>query len=232
MKSPDIGQARYVERGFGVLGRANVDSLLGAVSIQKVAGSATSRFYDWFKDRTTLLRALRQDATRLPSEHAAATNIKDVVALGRMINGLKDKNPGALEAMKALFAVPFDAASDPQSEQYPQQLLRLLMGAVAPSDAEAKQELAGFNEDKLAVDTRLYGIILAAIERQPISAIGSVENFTIIITALVDGLLNQARITDVTEMRELLESALIPVIYGITMPQNGEPLTEAGMMYA
>jgi hypothetical protein len=213
---------RYLEEARSALRNASLDELLGFISVRRiVGGTATASFYQAFPGgREELLRALKDEAA--PAEVGVSTpvTVGTVAKAMRLVAALKDEDPDALEELRDVALTNFEETIDSE-EGKAKHVLRGLMGTVALADPEAREQLRRFYDVLAEEYGRLFDQILAALDREPIEPIGSVDELTMTILAMYAGLSLRSRVGQ--PGKELLAVTLLPVLAALTRSVGSEP---------
>jgi hypothetical protein len=212
-------QKPFLDRARRLLREANADDFLGFLTVREIAGgSATAQFYKAFPNgREELLKKLRDED--LPAESGTATQVttETVLRLMQLVSDLKDRKPEALEELRDIALGDFDGYFGSSSNETSDVLCNVLT-ATARHDPEASKQLLAYYRALTSEYAGVYSMLLDAIGREPIESLGGVENFSMVITALFDGLAVQARMGQPAE--EVLAAALLPIVSALTVPKD------------
>ena len=219
--------ARFVGRAKDELRGATLSELLAFLTVRRVApGSALARFYEAFpKDadgptgRDALIERLRKEAVS-PPEMSVTSEV--ILELLRLQHSLENQSDEAGEGLRMLAQRDFDTYAYGESQRAGE-ILRTLMVAVARADDIVREDLARFYASLAETYSGAYEQLLAAMGRQPIPEIGTVENFGRVITALMDGLLVRAAFDEPENVRNLLRATIVPLLGALTYPIGFKP---------
>jgi hypothetical protein len=235
-----VAGEKYLARAREALRTATLDDFLGFLTVRRFAGgSATARFYDAFPvvmsadgttrgGRSELLEMLKRESAPTEIETDAPVTTTTLLRLLKLISDLKDRNPTALDEMKAIALDDFDGYYG-SPEEHPHDVMSNLMAAAARQDPEARERLAVYYRALTQAYVGTYEALLLAFDREPIDSIGSVDNLAIVITALYDGLAVRARVGE--PARELLSNVLLPIVAALTVPVGKPSLSDAELLF-
>jgi hypothetical protein len=223
-------QEQFLDRARALLRDASAEDFLSFLTVREIAGgSATAQFYKAFpKGREQLLEQLWDEAA--PAETGAATPVttETVLRLGRMVSGLKDREPKALEELLAIALEDFDGYFGPGSDETSDIVCNLLIAA-ARRDPKAGEQILSYYQALMRDYVGVYGLLLDAVGREPIESLGGIENFAMVITALFDGLAVRARLGEPAD--EVLSAVLLPIIAVLTAPKGEAAPTPTELLY-
>lgn len=223
-------RAEFLERTRKLLRGATVDDFLDFLTVRDIAGGpATAQFYKAFpKGRGELLETLRDEV--LPAKAGAATPVtnRTVEQLMQLVSDLKDKRETALDDLRDIAVEDFEGYFGPESDEVGD-IFANLLAAAGTDDKEATGQLHDYYSTLSDQYVGVYRILLDAIGRRPIAALGGIENFAMVITALFDGLAIRARLGD--SAQEVLAASLLPIVAALTVRTEEEDPTDAERLY-
>lgn len=214
--------------------KATFEDFLGFLTVREIAGgSATAQFYKAFPGgREELLKLLKDEAA--PPEIGTSTPVSSetLLELMQLVSDLKDRKPEAIDGLRDIALKDFDGYFGPDENGAGQasDILCNLMAAAARQDPKAKKQLKSFYEELTKEYVAVYTPLLAAVDREPIADLNSIERFAIVITALFDGLAMRERMGD--PAKEILGAVLLPIVSALTVSKESSTPSDAELLYS
>ena len=223
-------RAGFLKKTRELLREATVKDFLNFLTVREIAGGpATAQFYKAFPGgRSELLDTLREEA--LPAKAGLTTPLtnQSVERLMQLVSDLKDRKPGAVAALREVALDDFDGYFDPDSDEVGDTFANLL-AAAGKKDTEAEEQLRDYYSNLTTEYVKVYGILLGAIGRTPIPALGGVENLAMVITAIFDGLAIRARMGE--PGKDVLAASLLPIVAALTIPEEESEPSDTELLY-
>jgi hypothetical protein len=213
---------------------ATFEDFLEFLTVREIAGSsATAQFYKAFpRGKSQLLEVLKNEAA--PPEIGSSTPVSSetLLELMQLVSDLKDRKPEAIDGLRDVALKDFDGyfGSGENGAGDVNDILCNLMAAAAREDPEAKDQLKSFYAELTKEYVAVYTPLLAAVDREPIEELESIERFAIVITALFDGLAMRERMGD--PAKEVLAAALLPIVSALTVEKDSASPSDAELLYS